>query len=391
MGTLTVTATVTDSSGNVGSATTSASITGSPAVTLKTIGDHVILVAGSGESQAVKDQCDLVCDGTADEVQINEALSRISVEAIGKGTNGGAVKLIGREFALSSPILGRTQSKLKTEYGEMATWLRPKNWQTAFTGDEHGILELATQNTQFFSYSGFAIDGAGANVCGIYINVGTGQEYDAYIKGREVYVQNTGQHGIRWENESGGRLRGCMTSDVRVINAGKSGAYINCPDSFWVNVDCGSSGSHGFDVQHSNGHFSNCKSWFSNGHGFNQAVGRDNAFSNCGAQDNLNNGFDVKGPGNLFSGCAADSNGYNGSKTNVVTGLGVGWRVASNGNNIQGSAFDKNESNRGPRQMKALQTVGAIHLIARLTARGNVGDSDFSSATSDSDIKIVSY
>ncbi len=334
-------------------------------------GQRTIVVAANDESAAVKSVADYTCDGVADEVQINLALADVGVETLNKGGNGGIVVLVGRRFNVAGPILVPSQTTLRGAYGKQGTWIYQSGGYAP--GAAGGLIECATANTQYIEISDLGLHGNNASVCGVYLYTATGQEFDAFHVVKNLYIWNVGQHGLRVQNGSGGRQRGNHFSEIRVINPGVHGVYSQCPDSFYERIDVGSAGSHGFNCEHSNNRYVNCKSWYSDGSGFYITTGRDNQFSACESQDNAQHGFYIGSPRNTLTSCCADSNSYDGSPSGSMTGNNLydGFYVAGRGTNLQGSASDKNESNRGVRQRYGVNLVGSPAVIVNVTATSN--------------------
>lgn len=353
-------------------------------------GTYVKVVAGSGESAGVKAAADYVCDGTSDQTEINAALAAVGTETINRGNNGGEVILLGRNFNISGPILVPTQATLRGGYGEYGTVITAVSGIP--TGAQAGMIELATTDTQYVAIKDLFLNGAGLSMCGLYINVGTGQEYDSYIKVSDVYVWNVGQSGLRTENASGGRLRGNHFRNIRVVNAGTYGLWVDSPDSFYTNIDCGSSGSHGIYVDHANNRLVGCKAWYSDGSGFYcTSAGRDNQFTACESQDNEFHGYDIYGRSQLFSACTADSNSYDGSPSGAITGNSYhGFNVHSNGVTLTGcAANDKNEGSRGLRQQYGFVLASGIKVSVNGTAYNNAVGALSSAAAGTSVVDVV--
>lgn len=352
-------------------------------------GSYVRTVAASGESSEVKAACDYVCDGTADEVQINAALAAVGTQTISRGGNGGTVILIGRQFTIAAPILIPSQTKLTSAYGRQATRVVAHSSMT--TGLTVGMVQVATSNTQYAEVEELLLDGAGYNVCGVYYGVGTGQEYDAFLSARKLYIWNVGYDGLFVENLSGGRCRGNHFSDIRVINAGQYGVHVKGPDSFYERIDCGSSGSHGFYIEHANNRFVSCKSWYSDGSGFyTTTASRDNQFSACESQDNQQHGYHVQGSKNSFSSCCADSNSYDGSPSGSITGRSYyGFNILGNYTNAHGTSSDKNESSRGLRQVYGVYIGSGVTCICNVTTFQNYTGSLSNNGSGSSIVNVV--
>lgn len=315
-------------------------------------GQYTKTVAGSGESAEVKAAADYVCDGTDDHVQINAALAAVGAETIGRGSNGGKVILVGRSFSIGGAIKGQTQTRLTSAYGQFGTRILAQ--ASLAPGAAGGMIELATENTQYFQVDNLWLDGAGRSVAGLYWAVGTGQEYDSYCVAKDLYIWNVGQAGLRIRNLSGGRTRGNHFSGIRIINAGTYGVWSESPDSFYERIDSGSAGSHGFYAAHANNRYVNCKAWFSDGHGFYVVTGRDNQFSACESQDNEQHGWYIGSARNVLSACIADSNSHGGGAGNYD-----GFFVAGAGTVLQGQANDKNEGSRGLQQGYGVRLSGS--------------------------------
>jgi len=339
-------------------------------------GTFTRIIAGSGESTAFKDAVvaggGYACDGTADQVQINAALAAVGSETISRGGNGGKVILVGRNFGINDQILGPTQTILDSAYGKYATRVSADTGMP--TGTNVGMIALATTNTQYFGVRGLTLDGNGRSVNGVFFNVGTGQEYDSFCTAEDLYIWNVGQAGLYTLNNSGGRLRGNMYQHIRIINAGTYGVWIASPDSFYHEIDTGSSGSHGWNIAHANNRITNSKAWYSDGSGFNlTTAGRDNQLAACESQDNQFHGYSIQGRSQMLSSCVADSNSYDGSPSTAPTGKSYhGFYVAGNYANIHGSATDKNEGSRGLRQQYGVYVASGLSgIIANVTTFQN--------------------
>lgn len=329
---------------------------------LRARGDYTIVVVADTESADVQALADYICDGTDDDIQINAALLDVGSTTVDRGGNGGTVILIGREFTITNPILVPTQTRLTSAYGQYGTVIRAASGIP--TGAQAGMVELYDSNTQYAEVDSFTLNGASQNVCGVYIYEGTGQEWDAAILAHDLYIINVGNTGLRTENASGGRLRGGRYSNIRIINPGVYGVWVDSPDSFYHHIDVGSAGSHGFYVDHSNNFFSECKAWFSDGDGFvTTSSGPRNSFSACQAQDNQGHGFNIGGYMNTFSSCQADSNSWN--TGNTEQGVSDGFHITGNGNAFSAcTAYDKNESSRGLAQRYGFWFASSINVAA---------------------------
>jgi len=357
-------------------------------------GTAYVTVAASTEPTTVKNAADYVCDNTADQVQINAALASVGTESVSgnaKGNNGGMVVLIGRQFTISGPVLLPSQTELVGAYGKSGTWLSCAG--SYAPGENGGMVELATLNTQYTVIRDLGLDGNSVNVCGVRHEMSTGQEYDGYHVAKNMYIWNVGRHGIYSLNQSGGRLRGNMYSQMRILNPGGYGVYSESPDSFYEMIDVGSAGTaiggkngHGFFCGHSNNRYVNCKAWFSDGDGFHITGGRDNQLTACESQDNERHGYYINSGRTTLSSCCADSNSHDGSGG---AGIGDGFYVSGGGTNIHGSSTDKNESGRGRQQRYGVNIVGSPPVIINVTTWGNATAPSNGSGATGSVVNVI--
>lgn len=323
------------------------------------------VVAAADAPQEVKNNTPFVCDGTSDQDVINAAINSVAGTDINKEFNGGTVCLVGRAFYIDGPVLLQSQTEIFGSGGSKSTYLVNKGYAG---GLKSGMIQLANSDVQYTTIHDLGFEGNGVDCTGIYLSNGLAQEWDANHIVRDVALWSTGGHGIRLEQDKDPsarqyRTRGNMLMRIRVINAGASGLYIECPDSFFEQISCGSSGGHGFEVLHSNNRFVNCKAWYSDGDGFHLDHGRDNQLAACESQDNMNHGYMVGTARTTLAACVADSNGYGGT--------GDGYHVEGNGFNIQGCATDKNEGNRGLNQRYGIYLESWVDGIANITTWHN--------------------
>lgn len=115
------------------------------------------IVASATAPQAIKDATSYVCDGAADQVQINQAI--VAAQAEG----GGAVQLTGGTYVLSAPVVIAGTSDVDDPrtvvlrgVGEFATILQP-----AAGVDAVSITDFAQVHLSEF---GVVIDGAGSGI-----------------------------------------------------------------------------------------------------------------------------------------------------------------------------------------------------------------------------------
>lgn len=318
-------------------------------------GSRTITVAANDETQAVKDACDYVCDGTADEVQINAALADAASDTRTYAGNGGKVVLVGQRFEVAGPVLVKSQTELMGAYGSSGTFIVPDGiYAPGATG---GLIELFSDITSNVHIHDLALDDDGAyNGCGVYIAGNTGQSEDMFIKVSNMFINDMGSSGMVFTNASGGRLRGCMAERVRILHSGSHGVVIDCPDIFMHMVDVGDSVGDGFFIDGANCQLTACKAWFSDGDGYNMiSGGRDHQLSSCTAQDNAGHGFRIDSRRVTIAAGIADSNGRG-------TSAGSGYYIGSTGFNIQGTAFDKQEAGPPSHQQYGVEFESSVDI-----------------------------
>lgn len=306
-----------------------------------------LLVAAVDAPSELRAIAHYLCDGTDDQLEINQAISDL-------GTIGGLVQLTEGTFSTSGAI--RLNRRITLQGKGCSTLLQATGTWTAHDGTSPGaVIEPSGDDIDKTYVTRLAIDGrryTGADVKGIYYNItdnaGFDEGPDAANYFADIYIFETRQHGFHL---AGSRNRACNVSRVRVYNVGEEGVteahglYIQCPDGFYSQCESGSSSGSGFYVDHSNNRFTNCKSWFSDLSGWQIRKPR-NQFSACESQDNEQHGYYISTGPNVLTGCHADSNSWNSaSPVADYDGFHIPW-----GQHIQlvgCAAYDKDEAGRG--------------------------------------------
>ena len=346
-----------------------------------------ILVAANNAPARLKVQADYICDGTSDQVEINQALTDL-------GAIGGQVFLSQGVFNCTGAVQMRRRTFLRGQ--GRATILKALGTWGAFDGLAQGaLIEPLNDGIDKTTVFSLTLDGnrwSGANIHGIYYNITRKDEFDegpdaAHIF-TDIYILQTRQHGVYLQ---GSNMRANALTRIRVYNVGKEGEspvahgfYINCPDSFYTQCESGSSSGSGFWIAGANNRFTNCKSWYSDLSGFHIASVRSQ-YAACESQDNQEHGFYVGSGPNSFVACHADSNSWNGATpTASYDGFHIPW-----GSRIQlvgCSAYDKNEGGRGNWQRYGFyvgSSASHIQIIGTVkdNATGATGGSGIGSAT----------
>ena len=323
-----------------------------------------LTVAAANSPDSFKDVADYVCDGVADQNEINIAIGAAQPGNGSTAGSGGTVKLAPGVFNDSGPIRGRTWVTLEGS-GHLATQVKATAGWSSSAGDGAavgGIWEVYDRAVQFSRVENLTLHGQSNQVHGVHAAADTalaprvGGHQDSGLMCRTLLIRNV-VTGLNFPR--GSRANHCK--DIRILNASGVAVLVRCVDSFWEGVETGSAGSHGFWVSGSNHRFVDCKSWYSDGHGW-YFTGPRNAGSGLEAQDNQQHGFFFDAGDSTFSSILSDSNSYNGSSVSSPTGYGLydGIRVSAYNFSLHGfTCLDKNESGRGYRQRAGISIDAA--------------------------------
>ncbi|KAB2344032.1 right-handed parallel beta-helix repeat-containing protein [Actinomadura rudentiformis] len=155
----------------------------------------------------------------------------------------------------------------------------------------------------------------------------------------------------------------CVTSRVRVRQAGRYGFRVEAPDNWWIACEAttrrqtGSSagfyvgaaipGSNG--IGGTNNFFEACKAWYCRDYGWHIKSSR-NKFIGCEAQDIRSHGWFIESDRNVFTGCVADTAGMRdvGGTAGTADGFHV---VQGDQTSLVGcQAFDRRVGGEPPQQ-----------------------------------------
>lgn len=303
-------------------------------------GQYFTLVAANAASAAIKAKADQVCDGTADQVQIQAAVDA----AFAAG--GGTVQLSAGVFFMSAPITLHPMVQLRGMHGDQifnpdqftaASYLRPVS---GFTGGAVVVL-LDQTNGSYASKSAeqqilsLTIDGTGVG--------GTvhGIQAGGYIHGvllRDVAVKNVTGKGIYTFTENGSQPFSWNLHRVVVDNPDGVGIHlINHSDCTMTDVVSIGAGDNAFTLSNMpNSRMLGVRAEWSEGHGYyitgNWGTGQGSggmSMVGCSSDRNRHNGVLVDATGNgplLFSGITCRRDGRNGGSGG---GDYSGFRVTS--------------------------------------------------------------
>lgn len=245
-----------------------------------------IIVASSEAPADVKVGAHYICDGTADNVQINSAITQATT-AVARGGNAsgeqrGRVILTGGQFTLSDPVLMRTGVWLQGQ--GMLTQLEDDG--TVGTGGSGGLpalIKLNDANVHMSMVSDMYLEGNFASgtsgCCGIYYEGSGGGDQSDFPNSdpdtdnsiRQMFIhgfKNAGstQHGI-YINDT--QMRGTQISDCNIREITTHAIFVQGPDGHMNNIHIGGVGTDGVRVDGGNWKINNVKAYYCDNYGFN--------------------------------------------------------------------------------------------------------------------------
>jgi len=156
-------------------------------------GTATFLVAASDAPAEVKARADYVCDGTADDVQIQSAIDAL-------GTVGGTVYLTEGAFDISAKV--NLDSKITFKGSGHATILN------ASDSLDETMLEADTKTDVIVC--GLAIDGTGQTGTSYGLSFKASSQFAA----KNLYVHNTAKDGVRVESSNHGIVENLILVDI---------------------------------------------------------------------------------------------------------------------------------------------------------------------------------
>lgn len=287
-----------------------------------------VVVASSAASTATKSVADYVCDGTADQVEINAALVKASRPGDGFGGDGRIrVQLAGSTFNISSPIL--LPANVTLSGNGRGTLIQPPSTSDS---QDVGAIQLLNTNCHGITIESLTIGRLGASKTNWdmirLVGAADGNTYEIYTGNdsfatiRDVLTLDTNGKGIQVGGVGGANgYRESQIHDCIIWNSQDYGIHVWGGSDAKVR-DCvvGGGNNHGIVLGSGNTAVSNCKVYyrgnFSGGvaasHGFYVSSSRCRIVG-CEAQDNAGYGFYITGDDVVMSGCHSDSNGAGGS------------------------------------------------------------------------------
>jgi hypothetical protein len=222
-----------------------------------------------------------VCDGTADQVQIQAAIDLAAALASRNDTSPvgaqqwGVVQLSGGRFNISSGINCRTGVRVTG-----AGWLTELR---AVSCTSAGMFQLASVNEHLIQLANLLLEGDGASggscsaidfVMTNSTNAGVAKypssDPDAYHKLCDLYIRGfdgtSGRHGIRLWCDSTANQRGWIIDRIQMRLISGDGIHVkSSSDGYISNVHMGTVGGDGFVIDTSNVKMTNNKAFYVDG------------------------------------------------------------------------------------------------------------------------------
>ncbi len=326
---------------------------------LDDVEDEVDTLSGPFVTVGTAVGSDYICDGVADDVQIQAAIDAVTA------AGGGVVFIRKGTYVLSTTVYMRASITLMGA-GQNVTILQAK---AAWT-DNLAMIETANSPTYCIIRS-LTLDGNKANQTtqdqdGIGLYSGSGH------KVLDVDIKNLNRNSGDWAGIYITAQR-CVIERCRVYDCETHGIYvgsgkamidncylfsnfigieINSSEAYITNCDIESSTSHGLYVTDSYVKVSNVGSSSNGGVGFYNLTADGCSFNACTAISNTSFGFQIDVGNSVFTGCKAISNGNSGfysfGTNNTFSGcmaqsnLVSGFQIAGNYNAVSGCICESN-------------------------------------------------
>lgn len=282
------------------------------------------VVAASNASTQMRAQADYLCDGTADEVQINAALAALPA-------SGGTVLLSEGTFTLAAPVATTATKQTLRGMGMEATTLR-----AVANGGAPINAVLVQMYHDDCGLADMTVDGNRLNQTPSVPNQYGAQASAARALIFRVRFANAGQFGlVVLATATGGVVRDCLAENVygisMILRAPSatplivSGCTIKGGQSYGFYFDSGpvavsscaalSNASYGFYVATADVAMTHCVARSNSTHGF-RTSGARTRFVGCQSIGNVGAGFETLGSQAQFTGCHASG----------TTGSGLGFR-----------------------------------------------------------------
>lgn len=315
--------------------------------TAPTVTAPTVLVASADASNTIKAQADFVCDGTADQVQINSAIdiaaaltSRSTASPVGAQQRGHVI-LSGGRFNCNDAIVMRTAVRLSGQ-----GWLSEIR---AVSCNATGLIRLASVNEHlcqidrlylYGNYSaGGSCDAINFDMTGS-TNAGVGtypsSSPDSYHHLTDLFIDGftstAGRNGIKIWCSASANNRGNMIDRIQMRNIDNHGIWLSsASDSYISNTHIGTCGGSGYYIETSNTKMTNNKAFYCDGAEGGLYLNSDHATVSVFEAQECHTGIRIDGSDTALSAikadiCRDDGIFVNRSRT-TISGFAVSWKT----------------------------------------------------------------
>src|SRR6266545_7556103 len=316
----------------------------------------LIVVAAAGAASNIRAIANYVCDGVADQTEINAAITDANA------AGGGLVQLTEGTYTCNGAVKLRRKVSLAGSQWTATVLAASGTWTAYDAATPGALIEPLDDHVDRATVRDLTLNGnqgGGANVKGFYANINSNTGF-VYGDASRWLVENLFIYQTRASafEVKGAYLREWTGRTIRVFDCGIPGTstahgfVLEGQDSTWDDCNAGSITGEGFWVTGVNHRLAMCKGWFADLNGF-RLTGVRNKLTACESQDNLKNGYALETNDLTLVGCLADSNSYDGSPSGAITGRTYhGFWLNAGGITVAGGlARDKNEGARGIRPL----------------------------------------
>lgn len=303
------------------------------------------VIAASNAPAAIKAQANVICDGTADQVEIQAALDLGYPVLLTQG-------LFNTASQINMPSLGVLRGM------GFKTTIRPAVGVAA-TGDG-ATIGSKNNSAALWTIEDLVIDGAYQGVHGIRIYNTSMDAVDPPANGsdnygtiRHVFIEGCKGGGTTrgiWLDDNPDGLRTCQVMDVN-MRACDTALEINSSDHIISNVCCGADTINGLVITGNNSRITNAKFWFTQAFGVNDTGGR-NVYSGIEVQDAIGIAYRFYGHETFVSSAFANIVSASRATTTAFdiwcegsSFVGLGVQFSTGSSRTMDYAFDFNTSN----------------------------------------------
>ncbi|CAM3741650.1 right-handed parallel beta-helix repeat-containing protein [Kibdelosporangium persicum] len=262
-------------------------------------------------------------------------------------TGARAVQLGDGDYRISEPLVLPSGATIRG-LGRRTRLLATTTMTTVIAIGNGGPVESVHVADLLIECDGKASTGIDLNVVGT-----TGNYYwepDSICRLDNLRIYQPVLDGVQYRGED---TQSCVSSRIRVRDAGRYGYHIQAPDNWWIACEATTSkqtgSSAGFGVFGANNFFQSCKAWYCRDYGF-HVRGVRNKFIGCEAQDTRSHGWYIEWGRNVYTGCSADSASF--YDVGGTAAAADGFYVVDGGDTsmVGCQAFDRKADGHAPQQ-----------------------------------------